>query len=125
MPFLNGEVGGISKHVPAVQKERVVRVLVSNIFFGVPHLFFIHGLRRFVSLFRASGENDVCDVCMYMYIYIHTCLLVRVYTYMSLDPSGEGVKLISTMVLYKFGRHFPFPGGWAAFGLDFCYPLAL
>ena len=47
--------------------------------FDVPHLiFFIHGLRRFDSLFRVSGENDVCDVCMYICIYIYirtrTCL---------------------------------------------------
>ena len=108
-------------------KKRVVRVLVSKMFLDVPHLIF---------LFTVCGDSIHCFellarttfatyVCIYVYIYIHTYLLVRVYTYMSLDPSGEGVKLISMIVLYKFGRHFPFPGGWAAFGLNFCYPLAL
>ena len=76
MPFLKGEVGGISKHVPTVQKESRASSCEQHVF-DVPHLFFfIHGLRRFDSLFRASGENDVCDVCMYIciYIYTRTCL---------------------------------------------------
>ena len=126
MPFLIGEVGGISKHVPTVQKEGRARS-GEQLFFGVPHLNFLYS--RFTAIrFIVSNfwrERRLRRMYVYMYIYMYTYLLVRVYTYMSLDPSGEGVKLISTMVLYKFGRHFPFPGGWAAFGLNFCYPLAL
>ena len=58
-------------------KKRVVRGLVSSMFLVfLIFKFFIHGLRRFDSLFRISGENDVCDVCMYICTYIctHTCL---------------------------------------------------
>ena len=66
MPFLIGEVGGISKHVPTVQKEGRARSGERHVF-GVPHLFFfIHGLRRFDSLFRISGENDVCDTSPFL-----------------------------------------------------------
>ena len=72
MPFLIGEVGGISKHVPTVQKEGRASSGEQHVF-DVPHLIsFIHGLRRFDSLFRISGENDVCDVCMYICTYICT-----------------------------------------------------
>ena len=67
MPFLIGEVGGISKHVPTVQKEGRARSGEQQLF-GVTHLNFFsyHGSRRFDSLFRFSGENDVCDTSPFM-----------------------------------------------------------
>ena len=66
MPFLIGEVGGISKHVPTVQKEGRARSGEQQ-FFGVPHLnFSYHGSRRFDSLFQFSGENDVCDTSPFL-----------------------------------------------------------
>ena len=66
MPFLIGEVGGISKHVPTVQKEGRARSGEQQLF-GVTHLNFLYqGSRRFDSLFRFSGENDVCDTSPFM-----------------------------------------------------------
>ena len=49
-------------------KKRVVRGLVSSIFFWCSSFdfFYIHGLRRFDSLFRISGENDVCDTSPFL-----------------------------------------------------------
>ena len=56
MPFLIGEVGGISKHVPTVQKEGRARSGEQQLF-GVPHLnFFISrftAIRFIVSIFLA------------------------------------------------------------------------
>ena len=47
MPFLIGEVGGISKHVPTVQKEGRARS-GEQLFFGVPHLNFLYS--RFTAI---------------------------------------------------------------------------
>ena len=83
MPFLNGEVGGISKHVPTVEKEgcassdeshapRCSSFLIFN--------FFLHGLRRCDSLFRSNRrERRLRRTCVYMYGYICTYCCGHVY----------------------------------------------
>ena len=82
MPFLNGEVGGISKHVPAVQKERVVRVLVSNIFL-VSLIYFFYSrfaaIRFIVSSFWR--ERRLRRMYVYVYIYTHVLACTSIYVH--------------------------------------------
>ena len=84
MPFLNGEVGGISKHVPTVEKEgcaisdesHVFRMFLVFIFI----LIFYTVCGDVIHCFEAAGENDVCDVCVYICMYMCTRTALDMYT---------------------------------------------
>ena len=49
-----------------------------------------------IHCFEAAGESDVCDVCVYICMYMYTRTALDMYTCMSVYPSGNGVELIST-----------------------------
>ena len=50
MPFLNGEVGGISKHVPTVEKEGCAIPVESPVFGCSSFLFLFYFVTRFAAM---------------------------------------------------------------------------
>ena len=80
MPFLNGEVGGISKHVPTVEKEGCASSDESHVSGCSSFLIFLHGLRRCDSLFRSCWrERRLRRMCVHMYVYV--CMYCSGYVY--------------------------------------------
>ena len=83
MPFLIGEVGGISKHVPTVQKEGRASSGEQHVF-DVPHLISF--------LFTVYGDSIHCFeflarttfamyVCIYVHIYVHVLACTSIYVH--------------------------------------------
>ena len=91
MPFLNGEVGGISKHVPTVEKEGCAIPDESPVFGCSSFLFYFNCYTvcgDAIHCFEAAGENDVCDVCVYICMYMCTRTALDVYTLHVRSPFG-------------------------------------
>ena len=65
-----------------------------------------------IHCFEAAGESDVCDVCVYICMYMYTRTALDMYTCMSVYPSGKGVELISTYWCSISWPTLPFPAAW-------------
>ena len=71
-------------------KKRVVRVRMSHMFPDVPRFIFFYTVcGDVIHCFEAAGENDVCDVCVYICMCTIHVLLWICTLYMSVHPSGK------------------------------------
>ena len=62
-------------------KKRVVRVRMSHMFFGCSSFFIFYTVcGDVIHCFEAAGENDVCDVCVYICMCMYTCTALDMYT---------------------------------------------
>ena len=81
MPFLNGEVGGISKHVPTVEKEGCASSDESHVSGCSSFLIFFYTVcGDVIHCFEAAGENGVYDVCVYICMCMYACTVLDMYT---------------------------------------------
>ena len=62
-------------------KKRVVRVRLSHMFPDVPRFHFFYTVcGDVIHCFEAAGENDVCDVCVYICMCMYACTALDMYT---------------------------------------------
>ena len=97
MPFLNGEVGGISKHVPTVEKEGCAIPDESPVFGCSSFLFLFYFVTRFAAM-RFIVSKLLARTTFAMYVYTSVCICVHVLLwmcilYMSVHPSGKASNL--------------------------------
>ena len=86
-----GKLAGFRSTSPQL-KKRVVRFRMSHLFSDVPRFYFIlicyTVCGDVIHCFEAAGENDVCDVCVYICMYMCTHTALDMYTLHVRSPFG-------------------------------------